>query len=315
MPALRTGTRYVTNLFSMVATDQGRVPAARETGRFVIGELGMLPRLARHKLAEGGTDGNGFKPTRYSDDVRRELGNLGVELRPYRIDIEAFNDHVETNGYPRNYAAGPVDEGGAREKKLGEYFVSLDLLDLRPDDVVIDVASEYSVFPRMIRERFGVTCFRQDLIYPPGIDGDRIGGSADAMAVPDGFADKIVLHNAFEHFEGMADSGFVTEAARVLKPGGLVCIVPLFVCDRYCILTDPLVSRKAIVWDEGADVIEELWHHNRFGRFYDPAALKRRVLEPAAAVGLETVLYHFENVTEVHPRASMHFGLVLRKPE
>jgi SAM-dependent methyltransferase len=315
MPALRTGARYVTNLYSMVATDQGPVPAARATGRFMVGELAMLPRLARHRLAEGGAGTNGFKPTRYSDDVRHALGNLGVELRPYRIDVEAFNDHVEANDYPRNYAAGPVDEGGAREKKLMEYFVSLDLLQLRADDVVMDVASEYSVFPQVVRRLVGATCYRQDLIYPPGIDGDRIGGSADAMGIPDAFADKIVLHNAFEHFEGTADSGFVTEAARVLRPGGLVCIVPLFVCDRYCILTDPLVSRKGVEWDEDADVVEELWHHNRFGRFYDPAALERRVLEPAAAAGLEAVLYHFENVTDVHPRASMHFGLVLRKPE
>jgi SAM-dependent methyltransferase len=299
----------------MVAADQGHVPAARAAGRFVIGEFAMLPRLARHKLADGNGHTNGFEPTRYSDDLRHALAGLGVELRTYRIDIDAFRDHVDATGYPRHYAAGPVDEGGAREKKLAEYFVSIDLLELRPDDVVIDVASEYSVFPRIIRERVGATCYRQDLIYPPGIEGDRIGGSADAMAVPDAFADKIVLHNAFEHFEGEADSGFVTEAARVLQPGGLVCIVPLFVCPRYCILTDPLVNRKGVVWDDGAELVEELWHHNRFGRFYDPEALRRRVLEPAAAAGLEAVLYHFENVTEVHPRASMHFGLVLRKPE
>jgi hypothetical protein len=65
------------------------------------------------------------------------------------------------------------------------------------------------------------------------------------MPVADGFADKLVLHNSFEHFEGTANTDLVTEAWRVLKPGGVVCIVPLFVSDRYVIMSDPLTDVAA----------------------------------------------------------------------
>lgn len=192
--------------------------------------------------------------------------------------------------------------------------MSLELLDPQPGDVVIDVASERSIFPAVVRRAAGATVYRQDLIYPPGIEGDRIGGSAAAMPVADGFADKLVLHNSFEHFEGTADTDFVTEAWRVLKPGGVVCIVPLFVSDRYVILSDPLTDRRGIIWDPGAERIEIPGWHNRFGRFYDAPALEARVLAPARELGYEIELLHFVNVKAVHPHASTHFGLVMRKP-
>ena len=38
-------------------------------------------------------------------------------------------------------------DGGSRESKILEYFLSLQLLPISPSDIVIDVASERSVFP------------------------------------------------------------------------------------------------------------------------------------------------------------------------
>jgi SAM-dependent methyltransferase len=312
LPMFRTAVRYTANLVAMEARQEGYARAALAGGRFLAGEAAKLPKFARLRLARQAEPRT--RPPRYSEDIVAGLGILGVEMKQYRIDVGEFHAHVAEAGYPKNYAAGPVDEGGAREKKLLEYFVSLHLMAVRPLEVVIDVASERSIFPDVLRRQAQATVYRQDLIYPPGIHGDRIGGSAAEMAVPDRFADKMVLHNSFEHFEGTADSDFVAEAWRVLRPGGLVCILPLFMSERHVIVTDPLVDREGIVWDEGADVVELPWHHNRFGRFYDPAALDRRVLSPAADVGFVPTLYHFVNVQEVHPRATMHFGLVLAKP-
>src|SRR5205823_8461573 len=133
--------------------------------------------------------------------------------------------------YPRFYAGGSSAGGGHREKKILEYFVSLTIVPIEQDDVVIDVASERSVFPELVRHLTGAVVFRQDLIYRVGIHEDRIGGSAASMPLPDGFATKLTLHNSFEHFEGNADTAFVREAWRVLRPGGAVCIVPLFLSE------------------------------------------------------------------------------------
>jgi hypothetical protein len=38
------------------------------------------------------------------------------------------------------------------------------------------------------------------------------------MPIPAQFADTLVLHNTFEHFEGSADTDFIAEAWRVLQP-------------------------------------------------------------------------------------------------
>ncbi len=210
------------------------------------------------------------------------------------------------------YAGGPLGKGGARDQKLLEYFVSLDLLTLRPGEVIIDVASEWSLFPSVVRRLTGATVYQQDLIYEPGVHGCYIGGSATEMPLPDGFADKLVLHNAFENFEGHDDTDFIHEAWRVLKPGGLLCIVPLYVAPQHTNLTDPLLRRPHLRFDAGARIVEVPWWHNRFGRYYAPATLRERVLEPGQA--FETTIYCLENVQEVHPLASLHFALVMRKP-
>jgi hypothetical protein len=310
----KMGGRYLTNLVSMTAREDGYPAAARVGARFIATETRKIPRVIR-RAALGSESTAGVHPSGYSEEIIEALAELPVPFRSYRIEPESFYAHVRSVGYPRAYAAGPLEEGGNRENKLLEYFVALEILDIQPDDLVIDVASEHSIFPSVVRETYGSTVFRQDLIYPPGVHGDRIGGSAASMPVGDRFADKLVLHNSFEHFEGSADSDFIAEAWRVLRPGGVVCIVPLFVSERLSILSDPLTDRSGIVWDPGAEVIELPWWHNRFGRFYDAASLEERVLSPAREVGFGLEILHFDTIKDVHPLAAMYFALVLRKPE
>lgn len=315
-PASKAGLRYLTNLVQMEARQRSWPSAFSAGARFIFTELLKLPKFAKLIVYRRlGRYRAPSRPPAYSPSLLQSLGGLGVAVIPFRIDPEAFWRHVHSCEYPANYAAGPVDEGGAREKKLMEYFVSLELLHPEWTDVVIDVASERSIFPEVLRRLTRATVFRQDLIYRPGVNGDRIGGNAAHMPVPAAFADKLVLHNSFEHFEGSADLDFIAEARRVLRPGGIVCIAPLFMSEEYHILTDPLVDRRGIVWDEGARIVEQPWWHNRFGRFYDAAALRSRVLAPAERVGFTPTIYHFANVQEIHPSASMHFALVLRAPE
>lgn len=304
--------RYATNNVSMAARHDGYRAAGAVALRLILTEMRKLPRLARRAVST--KDSPQEHPIGYSAAILEGFNQLPVPLTRYPIDPEQFRSHVLSFGYPEAYAAGPLDEGGNRENKLLEYFVSLQILKLGENDVVIDIASERSIFAQVVRETCGATILRQDLIFPPGIHGDRIGGSAASIPVADRFADKLVLHNSFEHFEGSADSDFVAEAWRILKPGGVACIVPLFVSDKYSIISDPLTDRRGVVWDAGATVVELPWWHNRFGRFYDASALEARVLAPARALGYELEILHFVNVKDVHPRASMYFGLIMRKP-
>jgi SAM-dependent methyltransferase len=312
MSLVRSGVRYLANTHDMVARQYGSGRAAATVARLALEDLAKLPRWAQ--LSRRPKTHHSEHPALYSPAILDGVRSLDVEIKPFRIDLAAYQAHVRSYPYPRNYAAGSMDEGGALEQKLIEYFVSLELLDIQPGQVVVDVASEYSLFPDLVRRQHQATVYRQDLIYPRGIDSDRIGGSASDMPVPDGFADKLVLHNAFEHFEGSADVDFMAEAARVLRPGGQALIVPLLVSDHFAVVTDPLVTKPDDVDAGGACLHEVLWWHNRFGRCYDAAAVRRRLLEPAFSAGLEATIWHIENVTEAHPRAYLHFGLMLRKP-
>jgi hypothetical protein len=310
---VKVGTRFLANRVSMAARQDGYRSAARVAVGTISTELRKLPRLAPVLLSRRSAR-SAQHPTCYSEEILGALGRLSVELKPCAVDLDGFQSHVSSFDYPRTYAAGPLAEGGFRENKLIEYFIALQILKVEPRQVILDVASEYSIFPTMVRQVYGATVFRQDLIYPPGVHGDRIGGSAAAMPVGDRFADALVLHNSFEHFEGSADSDFLAESWRVLRPGGTVVIVPLFVSDQYCIVTDPLTDRHGIQWDRGARVIELPGWHNRFGRFYSATALEQRVLGPAASRGYDVEILHLVNVKDVHPQATTHFCLVLRKP-
>jgi len=312
---LKIGYRYTANRMAMVARQDGAMAGAIAGIEFVASELGKLPRLITMLITRGPNAVLAKHRAPINVEmISRSLARIGVEPKDYCVDVSGFRQHVARGFYPDNYAAGPMLEGGAREQKLLEYYVSLDFLDADAASVVIDVASEWSLFPEVLHTLTGATVYQQDLIYRPGIHGTRIGGSAAAMPVPDSFADALVLHNAFEHFEGTADTDFIREAWRVLKPGGRLCILPLFMANEHVILTDPLSNRRGIVFDPGARIIEATWVHNRFGRFYDAAALKRRVLDPAHAAGFEATIYRITNLREVHPRVYLQFFLVLRKP-
>lgn len=312
---LKVGLRYGLNLFDMVARQQGYKAAAIVGSQFAVNEVIKLPRAVRLALQQRSSPVDGHEsPVLYSPKILARLAALEVDIEPLQVNANAFRDHVERCKYPRNYAAGPTHEGGLREKKLIEYFVSLELLDVQQTDLVIDVASEWSIFPDVLRKLTGATVYQQDLIYQPGINDYRIGGNAAHMPVPDSFADKLVLHNAFEHFEGNADTEFILETWRVLKPGGVLCILPLYLAEKFHILTDPLVNRQGVIWNEGAEVIERPWWHNRFGRFYDPESFEQRVLAVANRLGFKSTIYHLTNIQEVVPVSDLRFALVMRKP-
>jgi len=302
----------------MVSRQQGSLAALSFGVNSVVTEVAKLPKallLTRKRLA---SKKNFQHPGRFSietvEAIASGLERNGAAVENLILDGNAFWAHTRLPDYPKNYAAGPVTEGGVREKKLMEYYVSLELLNVQPTDTVIDVASEWSIFPDVLRKLTGATVYQQDLIYPPGIHGYRIGGNAAEMTVPDGFANKLVLHNSFEHFEGDADTNFIFEAWRVLRPGGKVCIIPFYLSDQHSIITDPLLDRRSVVWDNDARIVEIPWCHHRFGRFYSADTAYRHVLVPAKQAGFEVRLYRILNVNDVLPKANIHFVLLLEKP-
>ena len=131
-----------------------------------------------------------------------------------------------------------------------------------------------------------------------------MGVVATALAFSDGALSKIALHNSFEHFEGDSDIRFLREAARVLRPKGKVCIVPLFVGLQFRIETEAGwidEQGKKHLWGVGA----------RFSRTYDPASLDERVLKNCH--DFDVTWYIVENAYEIDAGCYLRYFLLLEK--
>ena len=113
-------------------------------------------------------------------------------------------------------------------RKMLEHYASIELADVKAGGTYMDAAASASPFFEVVRRTHGVAmCYRQDLNRPAGVRGDTIGSDAINIPLPDASLDGIVTHNSWEHFEGDSAMGFVRESARLLKPGGRLCILPM----------------------------------------------------------------------------------------
>lgn len=184
-----------------------------------------------------------------------------------------------------------------RDKKMMEHFIAYDLLNLGKGDRYLDVASENSPFPEMLRDRMGVEAYSLDLTYKNGLHGYQIGASAGKIPIEDNWLDYASLQCAFEHFQGEIDSQFIRELSRILRPGGKCVILPLYMSTELVNIYDPLLYKS---WqkkhaDDDATIIAEIELGGFYERFYDPNSL-RRIFIPD--IGLNYRLYRIQGKKE-----------------
>ena len=231
----------------------------------------------------------------------------GTPFQSVDIDLGRYREYVERAGYHGRYRE--YYKGNQDEKTL-EHFVGLTLLEPGRDDVFVDLASEHSPVPDIYRALTGCKSYRQDIMYPPGIAGDRIGGDAALMPVRDGFFSKATLTCSLEHFEQDSDSRLFRELARVLRPGGRVCVAPYYCYEEATVQTDPVMSVPANVpFDPGVAVhCAQSWG-NRHGRFYSPRSFRERIVD-AVRGKLSFQFFHFANAHAVDPSVYLRFAIV-----
>lgn len=248
---------------------------------------------------------NRFEPLNMTQ-VEDRLTRLGISVEPYLVNWRGFEE------FQRRHAGQFGRWNGKIEKQL-EYFISRDLLDIQPDDCLIDIGSWYSPYPDLIRREYGCTVYAQDLSYRQGIHGWQIGSDAAALPLTDGSVSKMALHCTFEHFEGDTDSRFVREVSRVLDPRrGRVVIVPLYIHQEYTIWSDPsLFASSRIQPDPGAQVYLNVGWSNQFGRHYSPEALGDRVARQAGDLSFKVL--QIANVPDLDPRCYVRYVGLLDK--
>lgn len=184
-----------------------------------------------------------------------DLSDYTMNFSEYTIDTDKFESYYSAHSYKTipEYSNSPYEPSVIR--KALEHFVSLEITqNLVEGGVLIDIASSHSPFGRIAAEQYEIEkCYKQDLSYEEGVHGDRIGGDAAAMPLPDESIDCLFLHNSWEHFEGSSDHAFLFEARRLLKPGGKVVIIPLDILDTPICSTSPAswsqeVGREPMKW-------------------------------------------------------------------
>lgn len=163
-------------------------------------------------------------------------------FREYRIDVAGFDAYRENLRYettfPRYFTEFGAD--GIWHRKLLEHFISFDIIEPKPGGTYIDVAASNSPVADILRETYGAAiAYRQDLRFRPGVHGNEIGSNAAEIPLPASSVDGILLHNSWEHFEGDSDRRALRECARLLRPGGRVCIIPLDVATVGYQVTSP----------------------------------------------------------------------------
>lgn len=253
----------------------------------------------------------GYIPANNSDLMNKKLRNLGIEVDDYEINVDEYRQYFQDARYLEDF---PDYYSFNRIEKSLEHYLAAKLLKLNSEDIYIDVASETGTVPKIYTKIFGAKTYTQDLKHPPGLNGDTIGGNAADMPLPNEFATKMALHCSFEHFEDDSDIGFVKEAARVLKRGGAVCILPLYLFDEYSVQSDPVnaISSGGVNFEKDAVIYCAAGFNNRHCRFYDPQHFFDRICRNLN--GLELKIYHIKNATEVDDSCYIQFAAVLEKP-
>ena len=247
--------------------------------------------------------------------IRRFI-QLGIPLRKECIDIDGF---IRWREKYREIIIFYGDFRDVKVEKTLEHYLTMKYLDIPSKQVLIDVAALNSPFANIVSRHLNIKGYELDLVYEPGIHSGKIGGDAGNMPVPDEFADILTLHCAFECFQGEADTLFVKEAQRVLRRGGCLGIVPLYVDDEYFVKIGPKYDKRKIQIDKGA---RQVWRDDTydtvpFSRHYSPESLKKRVIDNLGDLKYEII--HFTNLSELEKhfpgqRLYAYFFLKALKP-
>jgi SAM-dependent methyltransferase len=232
-------------------------------------------------------------------DLVYRFHNLNISVREIKIDVKDVENWLKEYAEIRTFYKGMGDV--AIEKSL-EHYLTMKHLGISRNDIYIDIAAAASPFADIAHKHLGNKTFTQDLIYKQGIHGNKIGGDAGNMPIPDNFADVLTLHCAYECFQGDADMRFIKEAGRVLKKGGRLGIVPLYVDSVYFVKTGPKYDKRKVNVEKETRWIwrDDKYDKEPFSRHYSPESFKTRVINHIGNLKYE--ILWFTNLKDLENR-------------
>ncbi len=177
--------------------------------------------------------------------------------------------------------------GFIQPKKKLEFYASSKALNISENDTVLDAAGGMFSCLKNIpcRKRYlqdiSISPELKKIMEPPV---ECIQSDVSAIPLPDESVDKISCHHSFEHFQGKSDSLFIKEVQRLLKPGGVCSIIPVFIARKYIEMTDTWSMRYKFdrasrrIMDPTASLPGRHISGN-YSRIYDIKSFSHRVLD------------------------------------
>ena len=250
--------------------------------------------------------------------IKEAFQSCCLQFDSLEIDEERYKHYMKESNYEYNYPVYSKEfRGHLLSVKSLQHFLSLELLGVSAEHSWIDIASSNSCFPDILQKQFGVkTCWRQDWSYNKGIVGERIGSDAVTLPLSGQSIDRISLHCSWEHFEADKDIEFLHEVHRVLRPGGKICIVPLYMANDYVIETSPEIWLNKYwnvddlpIFDGQARININNTAKQRHSKFYSVDILEQK-LAPLRGI-FNIAIYHFNNASKID--GAPHFSLFLER--
>ncbi|WP_235115703.1 class I SAM-dependent methyltransferase [Desmonostoc muscorum] len=214
------------------------------------------------------------------------------DLEMGEINIEISNLCLSESDYKKFVSSDILSKYNKLDyihTKPLEYLTTLSLLDLKEGDKILDAAggeeAEYIKAVIAVSD-FNLIPYCQDSLLD-GITRDGIkyiGGSIDAIPLPDNSLDGISCHHSFEHFRDDLDIKFIKEAVRLLRVGKRLVIAPLFLANEYAEIWNSKQIEKydietAITIFDNTATFPGWGPYEGFARTYSPAAFRARIIE------------------------------------
>lgn len=255
-------------------------------------------------------------PKRDFNIITRQLNDMGILVKAFEVDISDYNSYVSKADYPKFYIENIERRRKGRfSGKALEHYITDIFFNFQNEDIFLDVAGRTSPYIDIVtKNHVGVQTYILDFLLEKGIHGRYIGADATKTELDDGFCNKVSLHCAYEMFLGQDDMNLITELYRILKPGGMAIIVPLYMNQQAIICRSfSDVSKEKPVPDDG-EILAWRVKGNTF-RNYSAKTLKERVINTAIKVGFKFEIYRITNLNDVTTQLDSPMFLVLNKPK
>lgn len=251
------------------------------------------------------------------DEIEQALRQSGIQLHDLNADPQEFAKFQAEQWFPDNYHGGP--NGNVWQEKLLEHWLSSKFLDLKghsSDDIYLDIAAASSPWVCMLRQRTPICAYAIDLCEAAPAHRDlpyyRVE-NATHTSFSASSVQSASLHCAYEMFTGDDDILLIHEAARILKPGGRMIILPLYMHTHYCAYSTPDFHGLGRTDPQAKEYVLLDACGIPSSRKYDAPALQRRVLSAIINDGMQYRIWVLRNKHELGNSIYCHFILEIER--